>query len=163
MTHASRSTPYPHLAYSQRELQDVMRAHYDKIIDFITSAPFKALMEEMSDISHLDRPKFVREVLLDSDELNKRGVIVPPGILIQRSAFGDRRPTLFAIKHFLPKAYSDVWQNVNITFDNAYVDSSVARDRETCWRAPLPPDIQAQAMAQGVELETVETDQEKTQ
>lgn len=149
------SAPYPHLGYSQAQLQAVMRAHYDKIIDFITSEPFKALMEEMSALSHLERPQFVRDVLLDKDALKTRGVTVPAGILIQRSAFGDRRPTLFAVKHFLPENFSDVWQNVNITFDNVYLDSAVSRDRETCWRAPLPPDVQAQAMVEGADLEAI--------
>jgi hypothetical protein len=150
--------PYPNLSYSQAELQAVMRAHYDKIIDFITSEPFKALMQEMSALSHLERPKFVREVLLDESKLKARGVTVPHGILIQRSAFGDRRPTLFAVKHFLPENFSDVWQNVNITFDNDYLGVAISRDRETCWRAPLPPDVQAQAMVEGADLEKVEAD-----
>jgi len=140
---------FARLAYTQAELQAVMRAHYDKIIDFIASAPFKALMEEMSGLSHLQRPEFVQRVLLDDDELAKRGVTAPPGILIQRSAFGDRRPTLFAVKHFLPDGYRDVWENVNITFDNEYVDAEVPRDRESCWREPLAPQAQAAAMANG--------------
>lgn len=148
---------YAHLAYGQAELQAAMRTHYDKIIDFVTSEPFKALMEEMSRLSHLERPQFVHDVLLDKAELKRRRVVVPDGILIQRSAFGDRRPTLFAVKHFLPERYSDVWQNVNITFDNLYLDGEIARDRETCWRPPLPPDVQAQAMADGLELEELDT------
>ncbi|WP_411958314.1 hypothetical protein [Paracoccus homiensis] len=130
-----------------------MREHYDKIIDFITTDSFKQLMLEMSTLSAIERPKFVAEVLINSDELKSRGVIVPDGILIQRSAFGDRRPTLFAVKHFLPDEYADVWQNVNITFDNEYVDSQVARDRETCWRKPLKPSEQASLMAEGQSLE----------
>ncbi|MEX2298797.1 MAG: hypothetical protein WD715_15390 [Dongiaceae bacterium] len=149
------STPYPHLSYSQAELQAVMRTYYDKIIRFITSEPFKALMVEMSAIPHRERPRFVGDVLLNKKELAARGVVVPGGILIQRSAFGDRRPTLFAVKHFLPDGYTDVWQNVNITFDNDYLDSSVSRERATCWREPLPPDLQAQAMVDGVDLESV--------
>ena len=147
---------YPHLGYSQAELQAVMRAHYDKIIDFVTSEPFRTLMAEMSALSHLERPQFVHDVLLDKEELKRRGVVVPDGILIQRSAFGDRRPTLFAVKHFLPEKYTNVWQNVNITFDNVYLDGEVARDRETCWRPPLPPDVQAQSMADGTAQEEVD-------
>jgi len=151
-------TPYPHLAYSQAELQAVMRTYYDKIIDFITTDAFKALMVEMSELSHRERPVFVHDVLLDNDVLRTRGVTVPDGILIQRSAFGDRRPTLFAVKHFLPERYSNVWQNVNITFDNAYLDEAVSRERDICWRAPLSPDRQAQAMTDGTALEAVESE-----
>lgn len=141
------------LSYSQSELQAVMREHYDKIIDFIADEPFKDLMLEMSALSEQERPRFVNEVLINTKELLKRGVSVPEGILIQRSAFGDRRPTLFAVKHFLPEKFSDVWQNVNITFDNEYIDASVPRDRKVCWREPLQPAEQALAMANGTQLE----------
>ena len=135
------------LAYDQAELQQVMRDHYDRIIAFITTKPFQAVMIEMSATPAHERPKFVADVLVNSKEMANRGVQVPKGILIQRSAFGDRRPTLFAVKHFLPPKYADVWQNVNITFDNEYVDASVKRDRATCWRAPLSPAEQAEAVA----------------
>ena len=144
---------YSHLAYSQSDLQQVMREHYAKIIDFVTSPSFKALMLEMSAMSHTERPGFVAVVLLDDAELARRGVVVPEGILIQRSAFGDRRPTLFAVKHFLPEGFNDVWQNVNITFDNEYLDEAVPRSRDVCWRPPLEPAHQALAMAQNMPLE----------
>jgi len=150
-----KSGAYEGLAYTQAELKDVMRIHYDKIIDFITSESFKQVLYELSAMSHLTRPQFVHDVLLNDKELQKRGINVPPGILIQRSAFGDRRPTLFAVKHFLPKKYANVWQNVNITFDNKYLDHEVTREKPLCWRAPLPPDIQANEMAAGTDLECV--------
>jgi hypothetical protein len=144
---------YNDLAYSQADLQQVMREHYAKIIDFVTSPSFKALMLEMSAMSHTERPGFVADVLLDDAELARRGVVVPEGILIQRSAFGDRRPTLFAVKHFLPEGFNDVWQNVNITFDNEYLDEAVPRSRDICWRPPLEPAHQALAMARNAPLE----------
>lgn len=140
-------TGYDRLDYDQATLQRVMRTYYDKIIDFATQPAFQALMVEMSTLSASERPRFVADVLIDREELARRGVEVPDGILIQRSAFGDRRPTLFAIKHFLPKEFANVWENVNITFDNAFVDASVPRDRETCWRAPLSPAEQAEVIA----------------
>jgi len=145
------------LAYSQADLQRQMRIHYDKILDFITSPPFVSLMEEMSYISHLDRPQFVHDVLLNDAALRERSVEVPSGILIQRSAFGDRRPTLFAVKHFLPAEFSNVWQNVNITFDNEYLDGEISRNRDVCWRAPLSPELQALAMSEGRELAELQT------
>ncbi len=147
--------PYPQLSYTHEELKEVMREHYDKIIDFVTSAPFGRVMEDLSDLPSAERPAFVHDVLLADDVLKARGAEVPKGILIQRSAFGDRRPTLFAVKHFLPEKYTDVWQNVNITFDNEYLDESISRDRETCWRAPLSPDQQAELMRKGKDLESV--------
>lgn len=146
---------YDDLPYTQLELRSVMRNHYDKIIDFITSEPFKRILYELSAMSHLARPQFVHDVLLNDEELKERGVDIPSGILIQRSAFGDRRPTLFAVKHFLPEKYASVWQNVNITFDNKYLDHEVTREKSLCWRAPIPPDIQANEMAAGTNLESV--------
>lgn len=143
-------------AYTIDELRDMMFVHYDRIIDFVTSPAFRAILDEMSQIPHWARPAFVRDVLLDDAVLSSRGVVVPEGILIQRSAFGDRRPTLFAVKHFLPDGYRDIWENVNITFDNEYVDSDVSRERGVCWRAPLDPHDQAQAMTEGKSLDSIE-------
>ena len=97
----------------------------------------------------------MKKMLINDEELKKRGIDIPSGILIQRSAFGDRRPTLFAVKHFLPEKYANVWQNVNITFDNKYLDHEVTREKALCWRAPIPPDIQANEMAVDTELESV--------
>ncbi|MBO6602034.1 hypothetical protein [Rhodophyticola sp.] len=148
-------TGYDGLAYDRDELARVMRATYDEIIDFVTTPEFKALMTEMSALSPVERPRFVFDVLLNDEALASRGIVAPEGLLIQRSAFGDRRPTLFVVKKFLPEEYKNVWQNVNITFDNAFVDESVGRDPETSWRVPLPADVQAAAMARGKELETV--------
>lgn len=140
------------LKYPLEELRDVMRLHYAKIIDFITSQPFQSIMELMSSLPPLGRAKFVQEVLLNDEMLGSRGVVIPEGILLQRSAFGDRRPTLFAVKHFLPDGYRDVWENVNITVDDEYVDSAVSRERTSCWRPPLSPSEQAEAMAGGQAL-----------
>jgi len=141
-------THYAHLDYGADELQTVMREHYDKLISFVSTPEFRSIFEELMSLDPHQRPAFIQEVLLDEAKLAERGIIIPEGILIQRSAFGDRRPTLFAVKHFLPERYRDVWENVNLTFDNEYVDSSVSRDKETCWRAPLEPFAQAVELAQ---------------
>jgi hypothetical protein len=124
-----------------------MRGLYDKLIGFVSSPPFRQLMAELNDLPEGQRPFFVQRVLLDDNELAARGIEVPDGILIQRSAFGDRRPTLFAVKHFLPEGMNDVWQNVNLTFDNQYGDADVSRDRDVCWRPPLSPGLQANLLA----------------
>jgi hypothetical protein len=71
--------------------------------------------------------------------LAKRGVERPPDLLIQRSAFGDRRPTLFCVKKWLPPDM--FWENVNITFDNEFDDNAIPRD-ESAWRAPVPVALQ---------------------
>ena len=109
---------YKHLSYDQTELAQAMRTTYDELIDFVTTPAFKGVMEEFGKLHPEARPAFVMSVLLNKEELARRGVDIPEGLLIQRSAFGDRRPTLFCVKKFLPKKHMDVWQNVNLTFDN---------------------------------------------
>jgi hypothetical protein len=146
---------YSELSYNQAELALVMRKTYDELIEFVTSAEFMDVMEELGALHSQERPAFVLSVLLDKGELEKRGIHIPDGILIQRSAFGDRRPTLFCVKKFLPHKYSDVWQNVNLTFDNHFLDESVSRAPEFAWRQPLPVDLQAEAMASGRDLEQI--------
>jgi len=117
------------------------RTGYDEIIDFVTSAPFRAVYDELMALPPTERPTFVTKVLLNDEELSSRGVIRPPQLLILRSAFGDRRPTLFCVKKWLPPDLRMFWENVNITFDNDYIDSSIARDA-TAWRPPLPVGLQ---------------------
>lgn len=146
---------YAGLDYGRAELSAAMRHTYDDIIDFVTTPAFHALIDEMGALTAAQRPAFVAEVLMDPSALVERGIAVPDGILIQRSAFGDRRPTLFAVKKFLPAKYSNVWQNMNITFDNEFLDQSVSRAPEQCWRAPLIPAEQAAAMAEGLDLESL--------
>jgi hypothetical protein len=146
---------YQHLNFGRIELESVMRAAYDQLIDFVTTQPFKTVMAEMNSLKPTKRPAFVASVLLNDEELSRRGVQRPSDILIQRSAFGDRRPTLFCVKKLLPEKYACVWKNVNITFDNEFEDSSVSRDADKAWRIPLPVHLQAMAMAEEKDLEQV--------
>lgn len=146
---------YAGLEYDREELMAAMRKTYDEIINFVATDAFHEVMTEMGALRPEDRPKFVFDVLLSDDALAERGVTRPEGLMIQRSAFGDRRPTLFVCKKWLPEKYKNVWQNVNITFDNAFVDDSVSREQETNWRHPLPIEEQEVAIAKGRELETI--------
>ena len=91
-------------------------------------------------------------MLLSDDALAACGIKWPKNILMQRSAFGDRRPTIFVVKRFLPEEFSNVWQNVNITFDNQFIDSTVKLDPDISWRKRLPISDQAAAMARGRSL-----------
>lgn len=150
-----RYSGYEGLDYDQAELAGVMRRTYDELIEFVSTLEFSELMLEMGALSTAERVAFVSAVILKPQELAIRGVVAPEGVLIQRSAFGDRRPTLFVVKKFLPEKYKNVWQNVNLTFDNEYVDSSISRDAAVSWREPLAPDVQAKAMYEGRELEKV--------
>ncbi|MBV8368425.1 MAG: hypothetical protein JO036_05760 [Candidatus Eremiobacteraeota bacterium] len=135
-----------------------MNESYEDLISFVTTDSFVAVCEEMNALPPEVRPVFVKAVLLNPDELRKRGVIVPEDILIQRSAFGDRRPTLFAIKKFLPERYHDSWENVNLTFDNPYEDAAISRNADVAWRPPLPVELQADLMTHGADMESVGSD-----
>lgn len=143
------------LDYTQRELQAVMRAAYDDLIAFVRSEPFRESMAEMAALAPEDRPQFVLDVFTNPEERQRRGFIVPEGVLIQRSAFGDRRPTLFCVKKFLPEKYRDVWENANLTFDNEFEDHDVSRHVGKAWREPLDVSEQAALMASGKSLEEV--------
>jgi len=149
---------YEDLPFGHVEIQSAMRQTYDGVIAFITTRPFKIFHDELYKLPPKDRPAFIARVLFDPKELKRRGIDVPEGILIQRSAFGDRRPTLFVVKKFMPKKYHAVWENMNITFDNEYTDNNVSRDPETSWRAPLPVALQNTLLASELDLESVPTE-----
>lgn len=146
---------YDELGYSREELMQAMTETYAVLINFVTSSEFKALCEEMGALPETDRPQFVAEVILNDSELRKRGVLRADDILIQRSAFGDRRPTLFCVKKYLPLKFHNVWQNVNFTFDNPFFDEAISRDASIAWRLPVRADVQSVLMAGGVNLESV--------
>ena len=67
-------------------------------------------MEDLGSLHPSHRPKFVFDVLLSDDALAARGIKRPKNILIQRSAFGGRRPIICVVKRFLPEEFSNVWQ-----------------------------------------------------
>jgi hypothetical protein len=152
---------YAGLDFGREELAAVMRSTYDELIEFISTPEFKAVHTELMALPEKDRPEFVQKVLLDPEELRRRGVEIPSGILIQMSAFGDRRPTLFAVKKFLPEKYHGAWENVNLTFSNTYDEDAISRDPQMAWRAPLPVALQNELIAQQVDLESVPSELEK--
>ena len=94
---------YKDLDYDQSELAKVMKVNYDDLLKFISDPIFQELLSEMMSLQPNERPIYVDKVWLDGQELARRGLKVPEGVLIQTSAFGDRRPTLFCVKKFLPE------------------------------------------------------------
>jgi hypothetical protein len=146
---------YPGLDFDQDELTAAMREGYDDLIAFITRPAFQALHAELMALPATERPGFVSSVILSPDELAARGIDVPEGILIQASAFGDRRPTLFAVKKFLPKKFHKAWENVNWTFSNDFNIEDIRRDPENAWRPPLPVSLQNALMSADQALESV--------
>lgn len=152
---ATEVAKYPGLDFGRDELSAVMRKTYDELIGFITTPAFRALHKELISLPPKDRPAFVAAVIMQPDERAKRGLVVPEGILIQTSAFGDRRPTLFAVKKFLPAKYHGAWENLNWTFGNVYEDEEVSRAPEHAWRPPLPVALQNALIAADADLESV--------
>ena len=147
--------PYENLDFTRAELVDAIRIHYAELIAFVSQPAFRAAYDEMWQLDAAERPGFVNAVFVNRPELERRGVTIPDGVLIQTSAFGDRRPTLFAVKKFLPEQFHSAWENVNLTFDNEYADEEVPRDVAMAWRKPLPVALQSRLMSERVELADV--------
>lgn len=87
------------------------------VSEFVASPSFQQALAEMAPMSPGRRDHFVRTVLLNPDELSRRGLTPPDGMVIQRSEFGDKRPTCFCVSKFLPEE-SKAWRRVTMTFDN---------------------------------------------
>jgi len=147
---------YEELEFDQNELQSAMRSTYDELIDFFTSSEFQMAWERLRAMPKLKRYMYIRDTILNREMLEAEiGCKIPDDILIQRSAFGDGRPTLFCLKKFLPEKFHSVWENVNLTFDESYEDDDVSRAPEASWQNPIRPDIQAVLIAAGVPLDDV--------
>ncbi|WP_142215264.1 hypothetical protein [Streptomyces sp. SLBN-118] len=87
-----------------------------ELTSFVCSPAMEGVMQEFSSLPEEHRAQYVLDVLLDTEELKKRGVNVPPGVIIQRSAFRDNRRTLFCATKYLPPGLG--WKKVTVTFDN---------------------------------------------
>lgn len=136
------------------QIRDAMLRCYEDLFAFVATPTFRQVHAELYSLPPNERPKYVLTVLMNPDALRERGVVPPTGVLIQRSAFGDRRPTLFCVKKYLPKELQLYWQNVNITFDNPVDDELVPRDQRA-WRKPLPAGAQATLIAHNMTAEDV--------
>ena len=130
------------------DIRAALRSAYRDLVEFASTDAFQALILELYSMPDTARPSFVNEVILNPSAMRERGIVPPAEILIQRSSFGDRRPTLFCIKKYLPEHLRLYWQNANITFDNPVSDDSIPRDARA-WRPPLGFDVQ-QAMVAGI-------------
>lgn len=152
---STASAHYANLDFSREELAEAMSQAYAELTELISSSAFRAAYREMRALPPGERPRFVREVFLDSSERKRRGIHVASGILVQTSTFGDRRPTLFVVKKFLPEKFHAAWENVNITFDNEFADEDISRDPEVAWRKPLSVGMQNTLIAAGLESEVI--------
>ena len=158
IAYSKNDVSYDGFPFNRSELTSIMRKTYDDVIAFVLTPSFKQFHKELYNLPAEDRPSFLASVLFNPLELERRGIHVPKDILIQRSAFRDRRPTLFAVKKFLLKKYHGAWENMNITFDNEYTDTEVSRDVEKSWRPPLPVGLQNTYLASDNDLESIPTE-----
>jgi hypothetical protein len=107
-------------------VQAVIQASLSEIAEFTKSPTFQAMLNEMWAIPPEKRPEFVLNVILSPAEREKRSIVTPQGMVIQRSAFADGRPTLFCVTKRLPPGAP--WHKVTFTFDNPPNPSSPERD-----------------------------------
>jgi hypothetical protein len=127
-------------------MADIARLHheskqgYEEIIQFVKSPEFNSIYKELMDLSNHDQPEFVVNVLLNDIELQNRGVNRPKNLFIMRTAFGDRRPTLFCVKKWLSRDLNVFWENVNINFVNK--SEKEMSDKTSALRSPTPVAIQ---------------------
>ena len=147
--------PYPNLDFTPRELRDAMRAAYDELIAFVTSKAFDRFYRALMALPPRDRPAFVARGLFSEEGLREWQIVIPDGVVIQTSAFGDRRPTLFAVKKMMPDRFHCVWENMNLTFNNEFKEVDVPTDAASAWRAPLPVSLQNSLIAKAVDLQSV--------
>lgn len=149
---------YEGLDFDQEELSGAMRSYYEDIVEFITQPAFQALFSEMMTLPPKDRPQYVNDIWLNPAALEARGLEAPDGMLIQTSAFGDRRPTLFVVKKYLPEKYHCAWENVNWTFNNDFAEEDVPNDPENSWRLPLSVSVQNALIANECDLQAIPAD-----
>lgn len=97
----------------KQEMLDVL-----KEINVFTETPeFKGLLTELrSQPTRDERFQFVRNVIINATEQQKRGIKVPEGMFIQRSYFTDARPTLFCVVKYL----KDGKRKMTVTFDDDF-------------------------------------------
>lgn len=136
-------------------LYGVMRSAYDELIDFIIDTTFKDVIEDMYKRPESERPGYVTDKIMNPEYLRSRGIKVPKDILIQRSSFGDGRPTLFVVKKYLEENDRDIWENVNITFDQES-DSGEDKPPDISWQKPLPPCVVSATQALGITAEQLQ-------
>lgn len=101
----------------QKASGTAVRDALTRIRSVYDTAEFRNLLDELWSIDPGEpRHRFVRDVMVHSDELAARGIVLPQSVWIDRTYFEDNRPTLFAIVTALP---SDLpFKLVTITVDD---------------------------------------------
>lgn len=92
-----------------------MMATLRDVSEFAETPAFQALLQDLKDTPYAERQDFVKSFVLEEGSLERRGIAVPPNVIIQRSKFADGRPTLFCVTKYL----KDGKRKITITYDNA--------------------------------------------
>lgn len=101
----------------QSDLEAAMRAQFAVLRTVYESTPFRAVLDELWNLAPgTMRRRFVRDVLLDEQARSARGIRLPAEVELQRTWFGDDRPTLFALVAHLPDGLT--WKKVTFTVDD---------------------------------------------
>ncbi len=120
------SEPLPDKTEDREVIREAIYNAVIEISDFVLDAPFYAALTEMYDLQEEARYKFVLDVFLNEEERNRRNIVVPEQMSIQRSTFYDGRPTLFCIAKKEMRAYP--WRKITITFDNDDLNAPVENE-----------------------------------
>jgi len=99
------------------DVQEIVRSKLSEISSFVATEEFQELLQDLYASPPAERARFVADVVMSEQARISRGIEIPAGLAIQRSSFGDGRPTLFCVSTELPSGYP--WRKVTITFDNA--------------------------------------------
>ncbi|SHI48756.1 hypothetical protein SAMN05443429_10225 [Cruoricaptor ignavus] len=103
------------LAYKPLLDKTEMLEVLEEIDEFTESEEFKNLVNELKSLPDRNaKYDFVRNVVINKNEQEKRGIFLPEGMFIQRSYFSDDRPTLFCIVKYL----KDGKRKMTITYDD---------------------------------------------
>lgn len=135
-------------------LCDESKQAYDEIIQFVTTPEFKSAYKELMALEVNDRPEYVVNVVLNDNELQNKGINRPKNLFIFRTAFGDRRPTLFCIKKWLSRDLKVVWENVNLIFDNN--SEGKVSNGANSFLSPVPVAIQHEYLSGRLKKEEVD-------
>lgn len=94
------------------EFQKEMKNSLLQITKFVNTESFQHMLQNLYDLPKEDRMSFVNDIILNPEELSRRQIHVPDDMIIQKSMFGDGRPTLFCVTNLL----ADPTEKVTFTF-----------------------------------------------
>ncbi len=124
-TWGTESEPLPESPEDSELIRETVYRAVRAIADFVLDSPFHDALVEMYELPEESIPQFVLDVFLNEEERQRREIVVPESMTIQRSTFYDGRPTLFCISKKENLAYP--WRKITVTFDQLS-DSAEEKD-----------------------------------